>query len=72
MTVEHGGCERGCHLLWRRQRAVEHVVDRGIGDGGEEVCALVLGELVLAEGQELLGVAAVDTLADVGRVRPGR
>ncbi len=46
------------HLLRWGKGGVEHVVDGGVGDGGQQVFALVLGELVLVDGEELLGVAA--------------
>ena len=49
VAVEHGRGEGWCHLLRWWQRGVEHVVDGGVGDGGQQVFAFVLGELVLVE-----------------------
>ena len=60
--------ERGADHLGGWQRRLEQRVDRPRRDFGEQVFAFVLGELVLLEHQELLGVGVGESDADAGHV----
>jgi hypothetical protein len=68
VAVEHGGGEAGAICCGGGSVLVSTLSTVASVTVGEQVLAFVLGELVLVEGEELLGVAGVDALVDRGQV----